>query len=118
MSVIDEYLQSIVPDKREALERIRQLAKQIVPDAKEIISYKMPTLTYLGKPFLGFDIRKNHIGIYPYSGWVISQLSEVLQRFKTSSGAIQVPFDAPITKEELTAIISKRIEQIHHQLSS
>ena len=64
MSPIDEYLAKVEPAKREALERIRALAKKAVPEADETISYGMPPLKYQGKPFLGFDAHGNHIGIY------------------------------------------------------
>jgi len=68
MTVIDDYLTTVEPAKRQALERIRALAKQAVPSAEEALVYGMPTLTYQGKPFLGFDAHQKHIGIYPYSG--------------------------------------------------
>jgi uncharacterized protein YdhG (YjbR/CyaY superfamily) len=59
---------AVVVKTRERAQRIRTLAKQAVPGAEEAITYGMPTLKYKGKPFLGFDAHKNHIGIYPYSG--------------------------------------------------
>jgi uncharacterized protein YdhG (YjbR/CyaY superfamily) len=62
MSLIDDYLKTIEPSKRKQLERIRMLAKEIVPSAEETISYKMPTLKYEGKAFLGFDSHADHIG--------------------------------------------------------
>ena len=43
MSVIDDYFQNIDPEKRKELDRIRQLAKKIVPNAEETIGYGMPT---------------------------------------------------------------------------
>ena len=116
MTVIDEYLNNVEPSKREALERIRSFAKKIVPDAEEAISYGMPTLKYKGKPFLGFDARKNHIGIYPFSGQVIETLKGQLQGYGTSSGAIRVPLDKPIPKSLLTEIIKTRLAQIEETL--
>src|SRR5579884_3530610 len=101
MTVIDDYLTTIEPAKRQALERIRTLAKQVVPDAEEAISYGMPTLKYRGKPFLGFDAHKQHIGIYPYSGQVIETLKGKFQGYEFSKGAIRVPLDQPISEELL-----------------
>ena len=112
MTVIDDYLSQIDPSKREALERIRTLARKIVPGAEETISYKMPTLKYKGKPFLGFDARKNHIGIYPYSGRVIETLKGQLGDYSLSTGAIRVPLDSPIPENILKLIIDCRLEQI------
>ena len=112
MTVIDDYLTTIEPAKRQELERIRALAKQAVPEAEEAITYGMPTLKYRGKPFLGFDAHKQHIGVYPYSGQVIETLTDQLKGYKTTKGAIQVPLDHPISEELLTHIIQLRLKQI------
>jgi uncharacterized protein YdhG (YjbR/CyaY superfamily) len=110
MTVIDDYLTTLEPSKRKELERIRALAKQTVPGAEEAIVYGMPTLKYHGKPFLGFDAHKQHIGIYPYSGQVIETLKDQLQDYKCSKGAIRVPFDHPISEELLKQIIHLRLK--------
>ena len=112
MTVIDDYLRNVEPSKRKELERIRTLAKKTVPDAEEAMSYGMPTLKYQGKPFLGFDAHKNHIGIYPYSGQVIEELQDQLHEYGLSKGAIRVPLDHPISAEMLKHIIHLRLKQI------
>jgi uncharacterized protein YdhG (YjbR/CyaY superfamily) len=115
MTVIDDYLETVEPSKRAELERLRRLAHTHVPGADEVISYKMPTLKYQGKPFLGFLANKNHIGIYPYSGQVVETLKDELQGFGLSSGAIRVPLDRPISEELLNRVIDCRLEQIREQ---
>jgi uncharacterized protein YdhG (YjbR/CyaY superfamily) len=112
MTVIDDFLTTVEPSKREELERIRVLAKQTVPDAEEAIVYGMPTLKFQGKPFLGFDAHKQHIGIYPYSGEVVETLKGQLQGYGFSKGAIRVPLDQPISQEMLQQIIEIRLKQI------
>ena len=112
MTVIDDYLTNVEPSKRQELERIRTLAKQTVPGAEEAIVYGMPTLRYQGKPFLGFNAHKKHIGIYPYSGQVIETLKDQLQGYGFSKGAIRVPPDHPISEELLKHIIHERLKQI------
>ncbi len=112
MTVIDDYLTTVEPSKRKELERIRTLAKQSVPDAEEAIVYGMPTLKYRGKPFLGFDAHKHHIGIYPYSGEVVETLKDQLLGYGFSKGAIRVPLDHPISEEMLRQIIELRLKLI------
>jgi uncharacterized protein YdhG (YjbR/CyaY superfamily) len=112
MGLIDDYLKKIEPAKRKELQRIRSLAKEIVPSAEETISYGMPTLKYRGKPFFGFDAHKEHIGIYPYSGKIIPQLKDALAQFTCTKGAIRVPLDRPITKTLLRKIIERRLAAI------
>ena len=112
MTVIDDYLTTVDPSKRKELERIRALAKQTVPGAEEAIVYGMPTLKYQGKPLLGFDAHKQHIGIYPYSGQVLETLKDQLHDYSFSKGAIRVPLDHPISEEMLKQIIHLRLKQI------
>lgn len=112
MSPIDEYLAKVEPAKRKALERIRALAKKVVPEADETISYGMPTLKYLGKPFLGFAARSNHIGIYPYSSHAIEALREKLRAYETTKGAIRVPLETSIPEGTLRALIGARLRAI------
>jgi uncharacterized protein YdhG (YjbR/CyaY superfamily) len=109
MGLIDDYLETVEPPKRKELQRIRALAKEIVPEAEETVSYKMPALKYAGKTFLGFDARKNHIGIYPFSGSVIPQLKDELRGCTVSKGAIQIPLDRPISKRLLKLVIMRRL---------
>lgn len=112
MTVIDDYFKKIEPAKRKQLERIREIAKQIVPDAKEVISYGMPTLQYKGKSFLGFNAHANHTGIYPYGGEEIEVFKDKLKIYGLSSGAIRVPYDKPIPENLLKEIIKHRVKRI------
>jgi len=112
MTLIDDYLTNVETSKRKELERIRTLAKKAVPSAEEAVVYGMPTLKYKGKPFLGFDAHKNHIGIYPYSSQVIETLKDQLHDYELSKGAIRVPLDHPISEDILQQIIHQRLKQI------
>ncbi len=114
MTVIDNYLKNIEPAKREQLERIRKIAKQVVPDAQEVISYGMPTLKYKGKSFMGFNTHTNHIGIYPYAGEEIEVFKDKLaeHEYGFSSGAIRVAYDKPVPEGLLKEIIKHRIKRI------
>jgi|SRR5581483_3634206 len=112
MTLIDDYLKNVELPKRKELRRIRALAKEIVPSAEEAIVYGMPTLKFGGKPFLGFDAHKNHIGIYPYSSKVIVALKDQLRKYELSRGAIRVPLDDPISKTALKHVINTRLKAI------
>lgn len=65
MSVIDAYLAKLKPSQREALDRVRTIAKTVAPDAEETISYGMPCLKYNGKYLIYFDAFKNHMSVFP-----------------------------------------------------
>lgn len=110
MSVIDDYLESIDPQAREELERIRSIAKEMLPGSEEVISYDMPTIKFKGKSIIGFDAHTNHIGIYPFSGHVINQIKE-LDRYGQTKGAVRETLDDLIPAELIQKIIEVRVAQ-------
>jgi len=112
MSVLDDYLSNTEPEKRKQLERIRKIAKQVIPDAEEVISYGMPTLKYKGKSCLGFNAHRDHIGIYPYGGEEIKVFKNKLTAYGLSSGTIRIPLNNPLPEKLLKEIIKSRIKRI------
>jgi uncharacterized protein YdhG (YjbR/CyaY superfamily) len=118
MFAVDDYLRRVEPAKRRELARIRAFAKDLVAGAEEAIVYGMPTFKYHGRPFLGFNAHKNHIGIYPYSSHVIKTLKDELRGYGLSSGAIRVPLDKPISKRVLKQVIDCRLKAIKAQIKS
>lgn len=110
MSVIDDYMKNIEPEKRAELERIRSIALEMLPGAEEAIAYGMPAIKFKGQSIIGFDAHKSHIGIYPFSGHVISEIKE-LERYGQTKGAIQEKLDDLLPKELIQKIIAVRLEQ-------
>jgi uncharacterized protein YdhG (YjbR/CyaY superfamily) len=114
MSVIDDYLSNVPEPHKSELERIRQIVKQVVPEAQETISYGMPAFKYKNKPLIYFAAFKNHMSIFPTSG-PTEELKDKLKSYKTSKGTIQFTVDKPLPESLITdillirqAIISKK----------
>jgi uncharacterized protein YdhG (YjbR/CyaY superfamily) len=110
MSVIDDYLARYEGSVRNELERIRSIAHRLLPEYEEAITYSMPTIQYKGKSIIGFNVYKNHVGIYPFSGQAIPQIEE-LKNYETSKGAIQERFDNLLPDSLIEKIIQERLKQ-------
>ncbi len=111
MTIIDKYFEDIESTQKAELERIRSIAKAMLPDAEEAISYGMPTIKLNGKSVIGFDAHKNHIGIYPFSGSVISKIAE-LKEYAHTEGAIREQLDNLLPESLVQKIIRERLKQI------
>ena len=61
---IDEYIASFPKEIQEILEKFRKTIRKAAPDAKEIISYQIPTFTLKGN-LVHFAAYKKYIGFYP-----------------------------------------------------
>jgi uncharacterized protein YdhG (YjbR/CyaY superfamily) len=106
---VSGYYSSAPATHKETLLEMRERILEVVPGAKEIIKYAMPTFVADGIEVAGLMFHKNHIGYYPYSGSILKQFPEICAKYRTSTGALQVPIDKPLLKSEVRKLIKARI---------
>ncbi|MEK7599699.1 MAG: DUF1801 domain-containing protein [Patescibacteria group bacterium] len=104
MSVIDEYLATVPPAQKTELERVRQIIKQQVPDAVEVITYGIPGFKINGKYLIAFAGFKNHMSIFPGAS-PTHAVKEKLKGNKTSKGTIQFTLDNPLPEPLIKEIV-------------
>jgi uncharacterized protein YdhG (YjbR/CyaY superfamily) len=73
---VDEYLRGVEEPKSSVLEALRCTILEIVPDAEQVISYRVPAFRVRGKTVAGFAAFKNHLSYLPFSGSVLPQLAD------------------------------------------
>lgn len=112
MSDVDDYLIDVAEPSRSTLQHIRDLVKDVVPEAEEGHSYGMPALRYKKKPLLGFIAAKNHLSVFPFSPQVIDALRDRLDGFELSKGTIRFSAEHPIPDDVLRDIVRMRVEEI------
>ncbi len=109
VATIDAYI-ALQPEAiRNRLEEVRQLIRSVAPEAEETISYNMPAFKLQGM-LVGFAAWKEHCGFYPWNGHTVEEFSKELEGFKTSSGAIQLPYKDKLPVTLLKKIIRARIK--------
>lgn len=106
---IDEYIGTFPEDVREKLEKIRQTIRKAAPEAKEVISYQMPTFRQNGI-LVHFAAFTNHISLFPTPS-VIVAFEEELRPFETSKGTIKFPMEEPIPFDLITNIVKLRVKE-------
>ena len=112
MSAVDDYLATVGPERRRVLAHMVEVIRRRLPDAVETTSYNMPAFKVGGKAVIGFLAHKQHMALYPHSGWVIEQLRDRLEGYSLSSGTIRFTEANPVPDELLEEIIAKRLEQL------
>jgi uncharacterized protein YdhG (YjbR/CyaY superfamily) len=108
---VDDYLADVEEPKRSTLQSLRQTILEVVPDAIEGISYKVPAFRLNGIVIAGFAAFKNHLSYLPHSGSVFPALQDEVAPYKTSTGALQFPIDSPLPKPLVERLVSVRIAQ-------
>ena len=106
---VDEYISQFPDEVQQILRRIRDLIRELAPQAEERIAYQMPGY-YLNGPLVYFAGFKRHIGIYP-TGVELQPLEAELSSYKRSKGTVQFPLDRPIPYDLITKIVQYRVAE-------
>jgi len=106
---VDEYIASFPAETQKILQQLREDLQHMVPEAKEKISYAIPTFTLNGN-LIHFAGYKNHVGLYPGSK-AIEVLADDLKGYNTSKGTIQFPIDHPLPMDLIRKIVDFCVTQ-------
>lgn len=106
---IDGYISQFSSDVQTILERVRETIRKAAPDAKEIISYRMPAFRQHGI-LVYFAAWKQHVGLYPpISG--DPSLEKAIARHAGPKDNLQFPLDEPMPLKLIERIVKLRVKQ-------
>ena len=104
---IDEYLAILSTEKRAALQRLREMILETIPDAEECISYGVPSFRLKGRFLLAFGATAKHCAFYP--GAVVNAHKEELKGYSTSKGTIRFQPDGPLPKALVRKLVRAQV---------
>ena len=108
---VDAYLRGLEEPKRTTLEALRRTILELVPDAEQVISYRVPAFRVGGKTVAGFAAFRDHLSYLPFSGSVLSQLSDELEGYTMTKSALHFPVDRPLAKKLVKRLIAVRLAE-------
>lgn len=88
---IDEYISRQPESIQPLLHQLRNTIRTVLVDAEERISWSMPTF-WKRQNIIHFAAFKKHLGLYP-GAKAVEHFKDRLTEYKTSKGAIQLPFE-------------------------
>ena len=115
MKDLDSYIKRHSSTEQKLLQELRELIRTTTK-GEECISYSMPAFRYHGKIVACFRMYAHHLGFYPYSGGILKQFLPQLKKYKTSTGAVQLPKDKKLPKTLIQKILKARMKEIKQQL--
>lgn len=103
---VQDYIDAIEPDYRPLFDRVHDLILQMYPDARIVLSYKMPTYK-VGRRGLHVGVWKHGVSLYGWNQERVAEFTARHPRLRTSKGTIQLrPADsAEVTDDELRELI-------------
>lgn len=114
---IDTYIAGFPEQVQGLMQQVRATIKEVAPDAREGISYGMPTFRQNGHPLVYFAGFKNHIGFYatPTGN---DAFQEELKAYKTGKGSIQFPINKPMPLDLIRRITAFRVGVIGEKVKA
>ena len=107
---IDEYISTFPDDIQKILEGLRETIKAAAPDAKETISYNIPTFTMNGKYLIYFAGWKSHISIYPIPVGSAA-FNKKVSKYVEGKGTLKFPIDTPLPLKLITQIVKLKVAE-------
>lgn len=91
------------------MEEMRSIIREQAPEARETISYGIPTFALNGN-LVHFAAYKGHIGFYPTSSG-IQAFKDELRSYRSSKGAVQFPLDEPLPRDLIRRMVGFRVTE-------
>ena len=111
MGAFTSYIAALKKEDRIEIERLIGIAKRVIPNPTEKISYRMPTIYSEGRPIIGFAVFKEHISIFPYSGGILKHIPE-LKDYPQSISGVRETNSNPIPEELVVKIIEYKLAHL------
>ncbi len=106
---IQEYISWFPAEIQAKLQQMREILRQALPEAEEVISYHMPAFK-TSEVLVYYAAAKSHLGYYPTSSGVIN-FKEELAGYVTSKGAIQLPYNQELPEQLIRDIAQFRAQE-------
>jgi uncharacterized protein YdhG (YjbR/CyaY superfamily) len=109
---VDDYLSRLDEPKRETLEALRRAILEVIPQAEQVISYRVPAFRVRGKTVAGFAAFKDHLSYLPFSGSILEQLGDELEDYTMTKSALHFPVDRPLPQGLVKKLVELRLAEV------
>lgn len=112
---IDDYIANQPKEAQKVLQELRSIIKEAVPDATELLNYKVPAFTLIKEGKRDQQIMMagyaKFVGFYPFPT-TMEAFSEELKEYKQGKGSVQFPLDKPLPKDLIKRMVKFRRDEI------
>ena len=107
---VDEYLASVPPKMRSALQKLRKTIRAAAPRATEVISYRIPAYKQ-GGLLVGFAASEKHCTFHLMSTTVMRKHAALLAGYALGKGSIRFQPDEPLPATLVKKLVQARIAE-------
>jgi uncharacterized protein YdhG (YjbR/CyaY superfamily) len=109
---VDEYIASQPEAVQGLLEQVRSTIRKAVPQAEEVISYKIPTYKLHGRPVLYFAGWKQHFSLYPVTANVVAAFKDEIAPYLVKKATVRFPLARPVPVKLIGRIAKFRAKEV------
>lgn len=110
---VDEYIASQPPETQRVLNRVRGTIRKALPDAEEMITYRIPTFKLHGRAVVFFAGWKDHYSLYPVNAPVLEAFKEDFAPYEVSGkGTVRFRLSEPVPVDLIERIAKFRASEI------
>jgi len=110
IKTVDEYLSLLNETQRNALLKLREQIREIVPDAEEVISYQVPTFKKNGG-LVAYAAFKSHCSFFVMSTRVTAEFAKELAGFPTAKSTVRFTPERPLPQALIEKLVRARLTE-------
>jgi uncharacterized protein YdhG (YjbR/CyaY superfamily) len=112
MGEVTDYIAGLDEPARSLVERYRERAVAIVPEAEEGTSYGMAALRYRGRPLVSVVSTKQGYSVFPFSSAVVESVIAEVTGFDATKGGIKFTDERHLPDKAFDALVAGRRDEI------
>ena len=113
LTSVDDYIALQPESARPVLQQVRQIIRKALPEADEVISYKMPTYKLRGRAVLYLAGWRAHYSLYPSTARLLEAFKADLAPYELSGkGSIRFPLSAPVPARLIARLATFRAREV------
>lgn len=109
---VGAYIEAQPRAAQPLLQRVRSIIRNAVPQADEVISYKIPTYKLQGEAVIYFAGWKKHFSLYPATKRVLEAFKKELAPHEVNKSTIRFPLSEPIPEKLIESIAKFRAKEV------
>jgi uncharacterized protein YdhG (YjbR/CyaY superfamily) len=109
---VNDYISSQPEAVQGVLELVRSSIRKAVPNAEELISYRIPTYKMRGDPVIYFAAWKQHYSLYPATNHIVATFKDDLAAYEVKKGTIRFPLSQPVPVKLIERIAKMRAKEV------
>jgi|ERR1700683_1307506 len=109
---VDEYISSQPEAVQGVLERVRATIRKALPDAKEVVSYNMPTYKLGDETVMNVAAWKRHYSLYAATAGVLAAFKRELAGYEVIKGTIRFPLSQAVPARLIERIAKFRAKEV------